>query len=79
MGIRKRGKTWFVTERTSVALPFSFADGSRWWGWFSQVLELRRAGVYCVFEDCDIDEILAADYADRSEEPEGFMSGGHPM
>jgi wobble nucleotide-excising tRNase len=46
---------------------------------FGQVLELRRSGVYCVFADCDIDAILAADYSDRFVEAEGFMSGGHPM
>ena len=45
---------------------------------FDQVLQLRRAGVYCVFEDCDIDAILATDYTERFVEPDGFMSGGHP-
>lgn len=45
---------------------------------FGQVLQLQRAGVYCRFEDCDIDAILAADYTERFVEPENFMSGGHP-
>jgi hypothetical protein len=45
---------------------------------FDQVLELRRAGVYCAFEDCDIDAILVADYTDRLVETDNFMTGGHP-
>ena len=45
---------------------------------FDQVLQLHRSGVYCVFEDCDIDAVLAADYTDRFAEPDNFLSGGHP-
>jgi wobble nucleotide-excising tRNase len=45
---------------------------------FDQVLQLERSGVYCRFEDCDIDAILATDYTERFVEPDDFMSGGHP-
>ena len=45
---------------------------------FDQVLQLQRAGVYCRFEDCDIDAILATDYTERVVEPDDFVSGGHP-
>jgi wobble nucleotide-excising tRNase len=41
---------------------------------FDQLLQLRRSGVYCVFEDCDIDAILAADYSDHPASPGEFMS-----
>ena len=41
---------------------------------FGQVLQLRRSGVYCVFEDCDIDAILAADYSDRPPSPGESMA-----
>jgi ABC-type uncharacterized transport system ATPase subunit len=45
---------------------------------FDQVLQLHRSGVFCVFEECDIDAVCAMDYADRFEEPENYQSGGHP-
>jgi wobble nucleotide-excising tRNase len=48
-------------------------------GGFDQVLELRRSGAFCVFEECDIDAVCAMDYADHYEEPENYQSGGHPM
>ena len=41
---------------------------------FDQVLQLRRSGVYCVFEDCDIDAILAEDYSDSPPSPGEFMA-----
>jgi wobble nucleotide-excising tRNase len=44
----------------------------------AQVLQIARSGLYCSFGDCDIDDILAADYTDRFVETEGFMTGGHP-
>jgi energy-coupling factor transporter ATP-binding protein EcfA2 len=41
---------------------------------FDQVLQLRRSGVYCRFDDCDVDAILAADYSDRPASPGDFMA-----
>jgi wobble nucleotide-excising tRNase len=39
---------------------------------FDQVLQLRRAGAYCVFDECDIDAVCAMDYVDHSPPPEPF-------
>jgi wobble nucleotide-excising tRNase len=46
---------------------------------FDQVLQLRRSGIYCVFDDCDIDAVFATDYVEDTQEPEGWQSGGHPF
>ncbi len=45
---------------------------------FASVLQLRRVGVNCVFEDCDIDAVCAMDYTENLREAEGWQSGGHP-
>jgi wobble nucleotide-excising tRNase len=45
---------------------------------FDQVLQLSRAGIYCTFEECNIDAVLARDYVEETAEPEGWQSGGHP-
>jgi wobble nucleotide-excising tRNase len=42
------------------------------------VLQLRRVGVNCVFDDCDIDAVYAMDFTENLQEPEGWQSGGHP-
>jgi hypothetical protein len=45
---------------------------------FESVLQLRRAGVNCIFEDCDIDAVCAMDYVEHHEEVDDWRSGGHP-
>jgi wobble nucleotide-excising tRNase len=48
-------------------------------GGFDQMLQIRRDGQYCVFEDCDIDEVSAMDYSEPEAAHEGWQFGGHPF
>ena len=44
-----------------------------------RMVQIRRSGVYCVIEDCDIDAVCAMDYVEPVEGPFTSPTGGHPM